>query len=513
MAVFTGNERQNRKEKMNCMNMKKILCVMAAMAVIGTSALPVCEADSTQMSFGITASAAQKLSAPENLKASVSGTSVTLKWDAVKGADGYRIYEYDRTSKKYVRIKTVSSNKTVIKSVSPGKHYYKIAAVVKSGKKYSAGYATKSVSVNIKSTGNTTSTEAVKPSSSANTDAIQLAKKMGNGWNLGNTMESWATWLGSSADAYDYENAWGQPTTTKEMITGLKKAGFNSVRVPVAWSNMISDDGKYTISKSYFDRIDEIVGYVLDNDMYCIINIHWDGGWWEDFGSADEKTRTAAMEKYTSMWTQISGHYAKYSDKLIFESANEELGSATKGKANFNESYERVNTINQTFVDIVRNSGGKNKNRYLLIAGYDTDISKTCDKRFVMPSDTVSGRLLVSVHYYTPSTFCIAESRDNSWGYKGSWGTESDISAMEKDFEKMKKFTDAGYGVIIGEYGVCHEKSGSKYLVKEGTDKFFDCVTDLAEKYGYCAMLWDCNDWYNRNTCSFNDKVFADIYK
>lgn len=493
------------------MSMKKALCVMAAMAVIGTTALPAQEGY-TPHSFGITTSAAQKLDAPKNLSYTAKGTSVTLKWNAVNGADGYRIYEYDKTSKKYVRIKTVSSNKTTLKGVSSGKHYYKVAAVVKSGKSYKAGSATERIMVNMKSSGSTSNTESAKPTSEVNSDSIQLAKKMGNGWNLGNTMESWATWLGSSADAYDYEKAWGQPTTTKEMITGLKKAGFNSVRVPVAWSNMISDDGKYTISKSYFDRIDEIVGYVLDNDMYCIINIHWDGGWWEDFGSDNEKTSAAAMEKYKAMWTQISKHYANHSDKLIFESANEELGSKTKGNANINESYARVNTINQTFVDIVRSTGGKNKNRYLLIAGYDTDIAKTCDKRFVMPEDTISGRLLVSVHYYSPSTFCIADNKNNSWGYRGSWGTDSDIADMKKDFEKMKKFTDAGYGVIIGEYGVCHEKSGNQYIVKKGTDKFFGCVTDLSKQYGYCAMLWDCNDWYNRNTCSFNDKTFAYIY-
>ena len=126
--------------------------------------------------------------------------------------------------------------------------------------------------------------------------------------------------------------------------------------LPVAWSNMMSKDGKYTISPEYFDRIDEIVGYILDNDMYCIINIHWDGGWWEDFGSSDEKVAQAAMDKYTAMWKQIAKHYKSYSDKLIFESANEELGSKTKGSSSMNESYERVNSINQKEAQAARTS-------------------------------------------------------------------------------------------------------------------------------------------------------------
>ena len=177
-----------------------------------------------------------------------------------------------------------------------------------------------------------------------------------------------------------------------------------------------------------------------------------------------------------------------------------------------NESYERVNNINQKFVDIVRSTGGKNKSRFLLIAGYDTDISKTADNRFKMPDDTAKDRLLVSVHYYSPATFCIADKKSNSWGYSGSWGTEADYKTMRKDFEKMKKFTDAGYGVIIGEYGVCLNTDGEKYVMKKGTDKFFQSVKELSSEMGYCAMIWDCSSWFNRKTQSYNYDFLKDIY-
>lgn len=466
----------------------------------------------------VTASAEDKLPAPENVKVTVSGTSAVIKWDKVKGADAYRVYKYDSAKKKYVRVKTVSGTKATIKSLSKGKHYFKIAAAVKSGKKYISGKTSAKVTAAVKTAGKTSETskgEAAKKTSvsGSSSPAVKLAKSLGNGWNLGNTMESTADWLGKGAKATDYEQAWGQPHTTKEMIDALKSSGFSTVRIPVAWSNMMSDDGNYTISKSYFDRVDEIVGYVLDNDMYCIINIHWDGGWWSDFGSSDSKVSEAAMDKYKSMWTQIAKHYSGYSEKLIFESANEELGSKTKGRSSTDESYERVNNINQTFVDIVRGTGSKNKTRYLLIAGYDTDIDKTVDSRFKMPADTVDGKLLVSVHYYTPSTYCIADKESNSWGYKDSWGTDEDIEEMEKYFAKMKKFTDEGYGVIIGEYGVCKKNTGSSYKVKEGTYDFFKNVKALSEKYGYCAALWDCNDWFNRNDCAFTAKELEAIYK
>lgn len=486
------------------MKIKRIPAIILAATMLGT--MPIVSPE-TGLSLSTVAYAAEKLNAPKDFTAAVNGTAAVLSWSAVKGADAYRIYQYDRSAKKFVNLKTVTSTKTSVKGLAEGKNYFKVAALTKSGSKYITGNISEKITVTVAS-----AAESSAKTSGKNSAAVALAKKMGDGWNLGNTMESVATWLGADATPKDYEKAWGQPETTAAMIKSLKASGFESVRVPVAWSNMMSKDGKYTISPEYFDRIDEIVGYILDNDMYCIINIHWDGGWWEDFGSSDEKVAQAAMDKYTAMWKQIAKHYKSYSDKLIFESANEELGSKTKGSSSMNESYERVNNINQKFVDIVRSTGGKNKSRFLLIAGYDTDISKTADNRFKMPDDTAKDRLLVSVHYYSPSTFCIADKKSNSWGYSDSWGTEDDYNTMRRDFEKMRKFTDAGYGVIIGEYGVCHNTDGGKHVMKKGTDKFLRSVNDLSSEMGYCAMIWDCSDWFNRKTQSYNYDFLKDIY-
>ena len=47
-----------------------------------------------------------KLSAPKNLKATVSGTSIKLTWSKVKGASGYRILIYDSVTKQYCMVKS-----------------------------------------------------------------------------------------------------------------------------------------------------------------------------------------------------------------------------------------------------------------------------------------------------------------------------------------------------------------------------------------------------------------------
>lgn len=352
-------------------------------------------------------------------------------------------------------------------------------------------------------------------------NAFDFVDAMGNGINLGNTMESCGTWINSSS-VTNYETAWGAPVTTREMFAGMKKAGFQSVRIPVAWSNMMKEDGSYRISEEYFDRIETIMNYAFSERMYVIINIHYDSGWWAKFGSKNEEEREQAMEKYKSIWEQIANRYQEYSDYLIFESANEELGSRLNSTSDYSgsgyfttekELYEKTNEINQTFVDVVRASGGNNATRFLLIAGYDTDIDKTCNIRFKMPKDTVDSRLLVSIHCYSPAIYCIADNPDNSWGFQDSWGTEEDISTLENQLKKMKiNFVDKGFPVIIGEYGVTDKKVGETFYRKQGRELYYRTVCKYALQNGMCPMLWDTGGTFDRRNCLIKEKTEADVY-
>ncbi|MBE6355264.1 glycoside hydrolase family 5 protein [Treponema sp.] len=332
------------------------------------------------------------------------------------------------------------------------------------------------------------------------TDAV---KEMGNGWNLGNTLE-----------ATGGETAWGAPVTTYKMLQGVKDCGFDSVRVPIAWytngvTSVNKNKGNYKITSAWMNRVDEIVSYVLASDMYCIINIHWDGNWWEDFYSDNEEERETAAEIYSSLWTQIAEHYKDYPEKLIFENANEEL------KGNSDWQYEVSNVdINQTFVDLIRSSGGNNDRRVLLIAGINTDIDKTCDSRFEMPSDTIENHLMLSVHYYTPWTYC-GMWEDADWGsVQWDWGSEEDYALMETQLSKMEKFTSAGVPVVFGEFSACESDTIAPH-VKNGWDKFLQNFVDLCRLNGQmCPMVWDIQcayPWYDRYKCKFNSS-YPELY-
>lgn len=350
--------------------------------------------------------------------------------------------------------------------------------------------------------------------------ALEATRLMGNGINLGNTLEACDNNVGIKTNTpLSYETHWGQPKTTQAMIDGMKAAGFDTIRIPVAWMTNATHlyEGDYTIDADYMDRVEEVVRYARKAGMYVIINDHWDGGWYGMFGSESAETRALAMEAYKGMWQQIAERFRDYSDYLIFESANEELGGRFDENSPLycsdsvvtyltdDERYALTNEINQTFVDVVRATGGNNATRFLLIAGYSTDIDQTCDDRFQMPKDTVDSKLMVSVHYYDPWSYCGASSAASAT----KWGKVSDYEYMDQQLAKMTKFTEAGYGVVIGEYGALPCSDG----LKDNTLAYHTAFLDACTKYNLTNCLWDCSGLYKRVSQTFADDDILAMYQ
>ena len=350
--------------------------------------------------------------------------------------------------------------------------------------------------------------------------ALEATRLMGNGINLGNTLEACDNNVGIKTNTpLSYETHWGQPKTTQAMIDGMKAAGFDTIRIPVAWMTNATHlyEGDYTIDADYMDRVEEVVRYARKAGMYVIINDHWDGGWYGMFGSESAETRALAMEAYKGMWQQIAERFRDYSDYLIFESANEELGGRFDENSPLycsdsvvtyltdDERYALTNEINQTFVDVVRATGGNNATRFLLIAGYGTNIDQTCDDRFQMPKDTVDSKLMVSVHYYDPWSYCGASSAASAT----KWGKVSDYEYMDQQLAKMTKFTEAGYGVVIGEYGALPCSDG----LKDNTLAYHTAFLDACTKYNLTNCLWDCSGLYKRVSQTFADDDILAMYQ
>jgi endoglucanase len=311
--------------------------------------------------------------------------------------------------------------------------------------------------------------------------AIDLARNMGIGINIGNTLDSIGTntWFAG-------ETGWGNPHITRNFIKALAGYGYKTIRLPVTWAERMGPAPDYEINEDWMDRVYEVVDWILAEDMYCIVNLHHDGG-----GADKSWIRKASSnpngitEQFSRVWKQIALRFSGVSDKLIFEAMNEVA-----------VPYPFLNRLNQAFVDTVRASGGNNTRRFLLISGYDTDIDKTRNIAFQMPKDSQNNKLLLSIHYYTPSTFCIAEQTNNSWGFRSDWGTrEADYDELNRQFDKLKiSFIDRGIPIILGEYGVT-----MKNKVEEGRIRWMTAVTQICLDNGICPVLWDTGGEIKRN--------------
>ena len=321
---------------------------------------------------------------------------------------------------------------------------------------------------------------------------------MGVGYNLGNSLEA-------NSGGTPNETAWGNPVLTKEFVLAAKAAGFQSIRIPVSYLSKIDDNNGYKIDSAWLDHVQEVVDYCVQNDMYAIVNMHGDGyttvsGGWLLCASSDQ---TKIKAKYKACWEQIADRFKNYDEHLIFESMNEEF-DGTYGTPN-KTAYNNINDYNQIFVDTVRQTGGNNDRRWLLIPGWNTNINYTADNYgFVLPtdqylsSDIASGekRIMISVHYYDPWDFCGTESADKTqWGSEATnqskvptWGDES---YMASQFKKMNdKFVSQGYGVIIGEFGAIN-KANYDSRNKACRADYYQKVCYYAKQYELVPVAWD----------------------
>ncbi|MCR5718414.1 MAG: cellulase family glycosylhydrolase [Oscillospiraceae bacterium] len=340
----------------------------------------------------------------------------------------------------------------------------------------------------------------------ADKTAVEIVNDMGQGWNLGNTFDCWNT-RGWTTDT---ETGWGNPRTTKDMISAIHASGFDSVRIPITWYENLADQSTFDIDDAYLARVKEVVDYAYDQGMYVIINMHWD---WETGGSLWLNKGLDALPQFTAMWTEIGNYFKDYDQHLVFEDMNEVAWQSNPYAGYEDVSYNTLNKLNSEFVSLIRKTGGNNANRLLLLAGANTDLDNTCNAKFVVPDDKM---VAVSIHYYRPSPFCVADTT-STWGYSKTWGTDADISALNADFAKMKStFMDKGVPVILGEYGVLTTDKGGKE--KESIYKFLKTVAETTKNTdGIACYLWDagnCGDmqYFNRKSLQWFDSNVQKIY-
>lgn len=344
-------------------------------------------------------------------------------------------------------------------------------------------------------------------------DQTAITAAMGMGWNLGNQLEA-------SSNKVPSETAWGNPTITEDLIKAVKAQGFNTIRIPVSYLSKIGEAPDYTIDSAWLDRVQEVVDYVVGNDMYAVMNIHGDGYYTVD-GSwllCVDDNQDEIKAKYEAVWKQIADRFKDYDEHLIFESMNEEFDN-TYGRPN-KDGYANINEYNRIFVDTVRGTGSNNTKRWLLLPGWNTNIEYTAGNYgFVIPEDKLcesdGKRIMISVHYYDPYNFTIDENSSSAktqWGKYATenfdnWGQEDHVDSQMQMLHDT--FIAEGYPVIIGEMGV-QDKTHLSESFNEYRRYWLEYVVKSAKANGCIPVYWD-NGWNGKNGFGLFDRTSCTV--
>lgn len=306
-----------------------------------------------------------------------------------------------------------------------------------------------------------------KPQEIRDISSWELVKEMKMGWNLGNTMDA----IGNNTVAA--ETSWQPVKTSKEMVDFLKQGGFNVLRVPVSWGEHM--DENYKVDDEWMARVKEIVDYGIENDMFVILNTHHEE-WY--FPTAENKDED--IKQLTALWTQIAEEFKNYDEHLIFEGLNEPRLRNTPSEWNGGDSDSReiVNEYANAFYQTVRNSGGNNPKRHLMITGYAASSMKTCLEAIKLPEN--DDKIIVSVHAYLPYSFALDTKGTDQFDESTDAGV---IDGLFMDLEEL--FLSKNIPVIIGEYG-----SVNKNNIEERVECLKYYLT-MAKQYGVPCCWWD----------------------
>ncbi len=290
--------------------------------------------------------------------------------------------------------------------------------------------------------------------------AAELVAEMNVGINIGNSFDS----VGSS------ETSWGNPVVTRELIRSYRDAGFNTIRLPITWKYHM--DGEGNPNAAWLDRIQDVVDWILAEDMYCIINTHHEQSWLNT-NSSGMSSRKAIFQ---NLWTGIANKFIAYGDHLLFEGFNEILKKEGDWSGASESDYQNANILSQAFVDAVRATGRNNKKRILISSTYGA-IRTTYG--FELPTDAVKDKLVVEFHSYDPQQLCFAS------GSRTTFNTNDRVVIDDYCEEFYRKFVSQGVPVILGEFGAVNKGNTDERA------KYTEYVMKTCTQYGIKAIWWD----------------------
>ena len=323
--------------------------------------------------------------------------------------------------------------------------------------------------------------------------AVQFVNDIGMGYNLGNTYNC-CNIIEEKNIKNEEIKLFGTTLPTKNIIKEIKKNGFKTIRFQILYTNYTFNNNK--INSEWIYKIKELINLINQLNMYIILSIKHTRQFW-NFEGRNSK------DKYINFWSQIANELINYDDHLIFESMYE-IGYLIFLDSINNYYEDKDYYLSQYFIDIIRNSGGFNIERLLIIPMISTDYEISLLEyeilEYKIPNDPYN-KLAISVYYYFPcegySLFNILEPIDiyDILGYSDlifplmKWGSIQDYKDIVNNFDNLKKqFIDQGIPVIFGEVGI------PNYIIKKNysLEQFLYTLFSLSFEYkGILPCLWD----------------------
>lgn len=198
---------------------------------------------------------------------------------------------------------------------------------------------------------------------------LQMQPIFGRGMNLGDALDA------------PQEGDWGV-VLKEEYFKQISAAGFDSVRIPVRWSNHAATSAPYRIEPKFFERVDWAVHQALDHHLIPVLNMHH---YLELMDQPDEN-----RDRFLALWRQIAEHYQNYPPSLALELLNEPQANLTA---------EKWNHLLSDGIAVVRRT---NPSREIVVGPAAWNgISELANLE--LPKD--DKHLVVTVHYYSPTHF------------------------------------------------------------------------------------------------------------
>ncbi|PZD97488.1 cellulase [Paenibacillus sambharensis] len=328
-----------------------------------------------------------------------------------------------------------------------------------------------------------------------NKSAIQsYVEAMQPGWNLGNTLDATG----------EDETSWGNPRVTQELINQIAAEGYNSIRIPITWDQRLGAAPDYTINPDFMNRVEEIVNWALEADLYVMINLHHDSWMWVN---RMQQEHDQVLARYNAAWTQIADRFKNHPDKLMFESINEPRFTDGWG-AEDPVHFELLEELNTSFYHIVRSSGGNNDERPLVLPTLETATAQhNLDELYDTITALNDPNLIATVHYYGFWPFSV-----NIAGYtRFEQDTMNDITTT---FDRVHDTLIArGIPVVLGEFGLLGFDKNTNVIEQGEKLKFFEFLIHYLQQKKITHMLWDNGQHLNRNTLKWNDPELVAMMK